>query len=137
MRFTTSRRPSPRARRLARTLASFLGAEYMTRGKSGLDDEGEVWMVVVEEHGNPAGLARRACGEEKVFRFAAFVEGESKRAKTRRPAVVVGTGKRAREVALFFGLEISTEGAAGRVIRVTDRQVDFVDGEELILRLKI
>ena len=137
MRFSTSRRPSPRARRLARTLASFLGAEYMTRGKSGLDDEDEVWMVVVEEHGNPAGLARRAQGEEKVLRFAASIEGESKRAKTRGPVQVVGTGKRVREVAEFFGLDISPEAAAGRVIRVTDLQIDFVDGEELILRLKI
>jgi hypothetical protein len=135
MRFTTSRRPSPRARRLARTLASFFGAEYMTRGKSGLDNE-EVWMVVVEEHGNPSGLARRDRGEEKVFRFAAFAKGEPKRLKTRRPAIV-GTGKQAREVALFFGLEISPEGAAGREIRVGDRQIDFVDGEDLIARLKI
>ena len=136
MRFTTSRRPSPGARRLARTLAGFLGADYMTRGKSGLDDEGEIWMVVVEGHGNPMGLARRHCGEEKVLRFALSVEGESKRLKMKRP-VVVGTGKRGREVALFFGLDISTEGAAGRVIRVGEGRIDFVDGEELIVRLKI
>jgi len=137
MRFTTSRRPSPGARRLARTLARFLSSEYMTRGKSGLDEgEEDVWMVVVEEHGSPAGLARRSQGEEKVLRFAAFVEGESKRMKTIRPAVV-GTGKRACEVAEFFNLEISPEADAGRAIRVRDREIDFVDGEELIVRLKI
>lgn len=137
MRFTTSRRPSPGARRLARTLARFLCSEYMTRGKSGLnEDEEEVWMVVVEENGKPAGLARRGRGEEKVLRFAAFVEGESKRMKTRRP-VVVGTGKLPSEVAEFFGLDISPEADAGRKIRVRDREIDFVDGEELIVRLKI
>ncbi len=137
MRFTTSRRPSPGARRLARTLAHFFGSEYMTRGKSGLDEDvGEVWMVVVEERGSPAGLARRSQGEEKVLRFAAAIEGESKRMKMRRLSVV-GTGKRAREVAEFFGLEISPEGGAEREIRVGDRQIDFVDGEDLIARLKI
>ena len=136
MRFTTSRRPSPRARRLARIVASFLGAGYMTRGKSGLDDGDEVWMVVVEEHGNPSGLARRSCGEEKILRFAVSVEGEPKRLGMDRP-VVVGTGKSVRDVAEFFGLDFSPEGAAGREIRVGDDRVDFVDGEDLILRLKI
>ena len=135
MRFTTSRRPSPGTRRLARILASFLGAGYMTRGKSGLDDE-EVWMVVVEGHGNPMGLARRHCGEEKVLRFALSVEGESKRLKMNR-SVVVGTGKAARDLAEFFGLDWASEGAAERVIRVGDGRIDFVDGEDLILRLNI
>jgi hypothetical protein len=136
MRFTTSRRPSPGTRRLARILASFLGADYMTRGKSGLDDEDEVWMVVVEGHGNPMGLARRHCGEEKILRFAVSVEGESKRLKMNRP-VVVGAGKAARDLAEFFGLDFSPEGAAERVIRVEDGWIDFVDDEELMLRLKI
>lgn len=137
MRFSTSRRPSPGARRLARTLARFLGSEYMTRGKSGLDeDEGEVWMVVVEEHGSPAGLARRSQGEERVLRFAALIEGESKRMKTIRP-VVVGTGKLLREVAEFFDLDILPEAEARRAIKVRDHEIDFVDGEDLIVRLKI
>jgi hypothetical protein len=137
MRFTTSRRPSPGARRLARILASFLGADYMTRGKSGLDDEDEVWMVVVEGHGNPTGLARRSRGEEKVLRFALSVEGESKRLRRMERPVVVGAGKSARDVAEFFGLDFSPEGAAGRVIRVGDDRIEFVDNEDMILRLNI
>ncbi len=116
-------------------MAGFLGAGYMTRGKSGLDDE-EVWMVVVEGHGNPMGLARRHCGEEKVLRFALSVEGESKRLRMNR-SVVVGTGKAARDLAEFFGLDWASEGAAERVIRVGDGRIDFVDGEDLILRLNI
>jgi U3 small nucleolar ribonucleoprotein protein IMP4 len=137
MRFTTSRRPSPGARRLARTLARFFGSEYMTRGKSGLDEDvGEVWMVVVEEHGNPAGLARRSQGEEKVLRFAAAIEGESKRMKSRRPSVV-GTGKLPSDVAEFFNLDISPVAEDERAIKVTGHQIDFVDGENLIVRLKI
>jgi len=135
MRFTTSRRPSPRTRRLARTLAGFLCAEYATRGKSGLDDD-EVWMVVVEGHGNPTGLARRHRGEESVLRFTLSVEGEPKRLKMDRP-VVAGIGKAARDLAEFFSLDFSPEGAAGRVIWVGDEWIDFVDGEELMLRLKI
>ncbi len=136
MRFTTSRRPSPGARRLARTLASFLCADYMTRGKSGLDDEGEVWMVIVEGHGNPTGLARRSCGEEKVISFTLSIEGESKRLKMKKP-LVVGTGKSARDVAEFFGLDLVPGGVAERKIRVVDHRIDFVDGEDLILRLNI
>jgi len=117
-------------------MASFLGADYMTRGKSGLDDEGEIWMVVVEGHGNPMGLARRHRGEEKVLRFALSVEGKSKRLKMKRP-VVVGAGKAARDLAEFFGLDFSPEVAAGRVIWVGDDRIDFVDDEDLILRLNI
>ncbi|MDD3708804.1 MAG: hypothetical protein QM433_11440 [Euryarchaeota archaeon] len=137
MRFSTSRRPSPRSRRFARTLASFFGSEYTTRGKAGLDNEEEVWMVVVEEHGNPAGLARRSHGEEKVLHFSVSVVEVSKRPKKmNRPRVVV-MGKAAHEVAEFFGLDISPESPAGRAIRVGDHQIDFVDGEDLVLRLKI
>ncbi|MGC9515274.1 hypothetical protein [Methanocrinis sp.] len=136
MRFTTSRRPSPGTRRLARTLAHFLGAEYMTRGKTGLNDHGEVWMVVVEGDGNPAGLARRSRGEERVLRFAVSVEGRPRRLGKKRP-VVVGTGKDACDLAEFFGLDWSPEGAAQREIRVGDEYLDLVDGEDLVLRLKI
>ncbi len=133
MRFSTSRKPSPRTRRLARTLAGFFGAEYVTRGKAGLDD-GDIWMVVVEEDGNPAGLAKRFGGDETVLRFTVAVEGGSKRLKMDRP-VVVGAGKDARDVAEFFGLDLSAEGEAGRKIRVSDREIEFLDGRELVLRL--
>ena len=132
MRFSTSRKPSPRARRLARTLASFLGCEYMPRGKTCLDD-GDTWMVVVEEDGNPAGLAKRSGGDERVLRFTVAVEGQSKRLKMGRP-VVVGT-EGARQVAEFFGLDLLAEGETGREIRVTGRQIEFLDGGELVLRL--
>jgi hypothetical protein len=135
MRFTTSRRPSPPTRRLARTLARYLGVDYMTRGKSGLDDDG-VWMVVVEGDGNPTGIARRSRGEEEVFRFTLSFEGGSKRLKMAKP-VVVGAGKDARDLAEFFGLDHAAEAAAGRAIRVGGGFVDFVDGEDLILRLNI
>jgi len=133
MRFSTSRKPSPRSRRLARTLAGFFGAEYMTRGKAGLDD-GDIWMVVVEEDGNPAGLAKRSGGDERVLRFTVAVEGGSRRLKMDRP-VVVGAGKDARDVAEFFGLDLSAEGEAGRKIRVSGREIEFLDGRELVLRL--
>ena len=133
MRFSTSRKPSPRTRRLARILASFFGAAYMTRGKAGLDD-GDTWLVVVEEHGNPAGLARRSGGQEMVLHFTVAVEGGSRRLTAERP-VVVGTGKDASDVAEFFGLGLSAEAGAGRAIRVVGRQIEFLDGGELILRL--
>jgi len=60
MRFTTSRRPSPRARRVGRVLASFFGARHMTRGQAGLDDGAEGWMGAGEGDGGPAGIAGRS-----------------------------------------------------------------------------
>ena len=46
---TTSRKPAPEVRALARDLAFSIGAEYLTRGKAGMDDlfsfEGPVLIV--------------------------------------------------------------------------------------------
>ena len=136
MRFTTSRRPSPRARRLGRVLANYFGAGYMTRGKSGLEDGDEVWMVVVEGSGGPAGLSRRSGGEERILRFSAVQEGGAKRL-TRKRAVVVGSGKAAAEVAEFFGLDLSPMASEGRLVRVQDGTIDLIDDGDLILRLEI
>ncbi|OPY49998.1 MAG: putative Brix domain-containing ribosomal biogenesis protein [Methanosaeta sp. PtaU1.Bin055] len=136
MRFTTSRRPSPRARRVGRVLASFFGARYMTRGKAGLDDGDEGWMVVVEGEGGPAGIARRSGGEERTLSFSLALEGGPKRLRKKR-AAVVGSGKAAAEVAEFFGLAVSAPGSEGRLVRVEDGTIEFVDDGDLILRLEI
>ena len=108
----------------------------MTRGKAGLDDGDEVWMVVVEGNGGPAGLARRSGGEERLLRFSVVQEGGPKRLRKMR-AAVVGSGKASAEVAEFFGLDLSASGPEGRLVRVEDGTIDLVDEGDLILRLEI
>ncbi|MDF0590247.1 Brix domain-containing protein [Candidatus Methanocrinis natronophilus] len=132
MRFTTSRKPSPRTRRIARTLANYLGVTYTTRGKSGLGGD-VVWIVVVEDHGNPSGLSRRDGGGEEVLRFSVSFEGEGKR-RIDRP-VVVGEGDEARDVAEFFGIEYAPGSEAGRQVRVGGQKIELFDGGDLVLRL--
>ncbi|MGB3943195.1 MAG: hypothetical protein WBK88_00180 [Methanothrix sp.] len=134
MRFTTSRKPSPRTRRIARTLANYLGVSYTTRGKSGLDDVG-VWMVVVEDHGNPSGLSRRGGGGEEVLTFSVSFEGEAKRRGRSDRPVVVGEGDEARDVAEFFGVEYAPGSGADREVRVAGHRIEFFDGGDLVLRL--
>lgn len=133
MRFTTSRKPSPRTRRIARTLANYLGVSYATRGKSGLDGDA-IWMVVVEDHGNPSGLSRRGGGGEEVLRFSVSFEGETKRRRTERP-VVVGEGDEASDVAEFFGIEYAPGSMADREVRVAGNRIELFDGGDLVLRL--
>lgn len=135
MRFTTSRKPSPPTRRIAKTLANYLGGAYITRGKSGLDGD-VIWMVVVEDHGNPSGLSRRDGSDEDILSFSVSFEGDAKRRRTERP-VVVGDGDVAREIAEFFGLEYATQSATAREIRAGGREIEFFDGGDLVLRLSI
>ena len=136
MRFTTSRKPSPPTRRIAKTLANYLGAAYITRGKSGLDGE-VIWMVVVEDHGNPSGLSRRHGGEEDILGFSVSFEEDTKRRRRTERSVVVGDGEVAREIAEFFGLEYAPRSATAREIRVGGPEIEFFDGGDLVLRLNI
>lgn len=137
MPFTTSRKPSPPTRRIAKTLANYLGADYITRGKSGLDGD-VIWIVVVEDHGNPSGLSRRHGGEEDILGFSVSFEEDTKRRrrKTERP-VVVGEGEEARKIAEFFGLEYAPRSATAKEIRASGREIEFFDGGDLVLRLNI
>ncbi|MBS1193149.1 MAG: hypothetical protein H6R31_83 [Methanomicrobia archaeon] len=105
---TTSRDPSAKARRFAKALASFLSVDYVNRGKQRPDPE-ETWLVVTEDHGNPAGLVRRSEGrEEKLgFRLSGDIEA---------PGVA---------------------GYQGRVVLVQPGRIDFLDGDKAWIRLKI
>ena len=44
------------------------------------------------------------------------------------------TRRLARTLAGFFGLDHSAEGEAGRMIRVSGRKIEFLYGNELVLR---
>jgi rRNA maturation protein Rpf1 len=141
MKITTSRDPSAKARSFGRLLSAFLSVPYITRGKRSLDEE-DTWLVVVENHGNPSGLAKRFGDQTEKLAFTLMPDANarSRRLKSMRPLV---TGKKddALAIARFFELDWlerpSNEATIGRYIKVASGQIDFVDQGETIFRLKI
>ncbi|HNX09567.1 MAG TPA: hypothetical protein PKL29_05590 [Methanothrix sp.] len=124
---TTSRDPSARARRFAKALASFLSVQYFNRGKQGLD-EGELWLIVGEDHGNPARLVKRLGESEEQLSFSLSGEPEGRRLCRQAPKVA-GEGEFAQPVARFFELELacSTDIRCGRIIHAAPGIIDFMD----------
>ncbi len=131
MKISTSRDPSPKARRLARVLARFLGIPYITRGKQALE-EGE-WLIVVESHGNPSGFAKRLGDREDVLRFTISSEPKLLPLKA-RPPTVDEASEDAEAIARFFELDVVN---SPRVIKERYGHLEFRDDGNLILGLKI
>ena len=134
---TTSRDPSAKARRFARALASFLSLPYMNRGKqkTGVD---ETWLVVIEDHGNPAGLVKRS--SEKVEQLIFQLSGDTQAMRLKKSVPkVAGKGMYAHPIAQFFELEWLGESAPaqGRIIWVASGNIDFIDEGQAKFRLKI
>jgi len=134
---TTSRDPSSKARRFARALASFLSLPYVNRGKQRTGED-ETWLVVIEDHGNPAGLIKRSPKGVEQLSFQLSGETEGKRLKRSVPKVA-GKGMFALPIAEFFGLEWLCEAvpAQGRIIWVAPGNIDFIDEGQTEFRLKI
>jgi len=134
---TTSRDPSSKARRFARALASFLSLPYVNRGKLSLGED-ETWLVVMEDHGNPAGLFKRSSGNEEQLGFQLSGETEARRLKKSVPKVA-GKGAIALPIAQFFELEWLGEAlpAQGRIIWVAPNTIEFIDEGQAKFRLKI
>ncbi len=134
---TTSRDPSSKARRFARALASFLSLPYVNRGKQRMEED-ETWLVVIEDHGNPAGLVKRSLEKVEHLSFRLSGETESKRLK-RSVTKVAGKGMVALPVAKFFELEWlgETSPDQGRIIWVAPNNIDFIDECQTKFRLKI
>jgi rRNA maturation protein Rpf1 len=133
---TTSRDPSSKARRFARALASFLSLPYVNRGKQTPEGD-ETWIVVVEDHGNPAGLVKRSSGKEEQLSFKLSGDSEARRLKRGVPKVV-GVGAIALPITQFFELEWigETAPALGRIISVASGNIDFIDDNQAKFRLK-
>lgn len=131
---TTSREPSARTRRVAKTLARFLSLPYVNRGKQSLRDD-ETWMLVVENHGNPQGFIKRTPEEEVVMNFTLSGEPKVKPMKKMVP-VVQGINEEAMPVARFFDLDTS-ERSATRAIIAVPGSIEFVDEGVSIMRLKV
>ena len=135
---TTSRDPSAKARRFARALASFLSIDYINRGKQRPDRE-DAMLVVLEDHGNPAALARRGSdGEEKLsFRLSGEIQAYRLQTATDEVAVV-GQKEMALPIACFLELEWLPEAgrAQGRRILVEPGRIEFLDGDNAWIRLK-
>jgi rRNA maturation protein Rpf1 len=136
MKVTTSRDPSVKARRLAKTLARFLTLPYITRGKQNLDPT-ETWLIVVERHGNPNGLIKRYEGEERELTFSVPMEPQSSQIRKLKKImpVITGVKEEAKSVAEFFELRWSPD-AIGRIIVVGHERIDFLNEGETVLRLK-
>jgi rRNA maturation protein Rpf1 len=134
---TTSRDPSSKARRFARALASFLSLPYVNRGKQTPEGD-ETWIVVVEDHGNPAGLVKRSSGKEEQLSFKLSGDSEARRLKRGVPKVA-GESVIALPIAQFFELEWigETAPALGRIISVASGNIDFIDDSQAKFRLKI
>jgi len=134
---TTSRDPSSKARRFARALASFLSLPYVNRGKQRTGED-ETWLVVIEDHGNPAGLIKRSPEGVEQLSFQLSGETEGKRLKRSVPKVA-GKGMVALPIAEFFELEWFCEAvpAQGRIIWVAPGNIDFIDEGQTEFRLKI
>jgi len=134
---TTSRDPSSKARRFARALATFLSLPYVNRGKQRPGDD-ETWLVVVEDHGNPAGLVKRSPEKVEQLSFQLSGDTEARRLKKDVPKVV-GEGTVALPIAQFFELEWLGEAvpAQGRIIRAASGNIDFIDEGRAVFRLKI
>jgi len=134
---TTSRDPSSKARRFARALASFLSLPYVNRGKQ-KPEESETWLVVVEDHGNPAGLVKRTSEGAEQLSFKLSGDTQARRLK-KSVAKVAGEGIFARPIAQFFGLEWIGEAAPaqGRIISVASGYIDFMDEGQAKFRLII
>jgi rRNA maturation protein Rpf1 len=134
---TTSRDPSAKARRFARALASFLSIDYVNRGKQRPDPE-ETWLVVTEDHGNPAGLVRRSGESEEKLSFRLSGEIEAARLWP-AAAVVVGEEAIALPIARFLDLEWRPreDGSLRRMVLVQPGRMEFLDGDKAWVRLKI
>ncbi len=134
---TTSRDPSSKARRFARVLASFLSLPYVNRGKQSLGGD-ETWLVVIEDHGNPAGLFKRSSEKEELLSFRLSGESEARRLKMSVPKVA-GKGAIALPIARFFRMEWLGEALPdqGRIIWVAPNTIEFIDEGQAKFRLKI
>jgi|WetSurMetagenome_2_1015567.scaffolds.fasta_scaffold574436_2 rRNA maturation protein Rpf1 len=137
MQVTTSRDPSAKARRLGKALASFLSIPYANRGKQSPGDD-DTWLVVVEDHGNPRGLVKRAQGSQEQLLFKMVLEPVKGRSKKLVP-VVTGKMEEALPIARFFELEWQESLAqpSRRALVVASGEIDFVDENEAKFRLKI
>ena len=96
-------------------------------------------LVVLEDHGNPAALARRGSdGEEKLsFRLSGEIQAYRLQTATDEVAVV-GQKEMALPIACFLELEWLPEAgrAQGRRILVEPGRIEFLDGNCAWIRLK-
>jgi len=91
-------------------------------------------MLVVEDHGNPRGIVKRTEDREEEIRFIVSSETRVQKLKRQRPRVT-GDSKFAKILAEFFGLEWALEDGDIRSIKVGRDEIEFVDGQETILRV--
>ena len=96
-------------------------------------------LVVTEDHGNPAGLAKHGFdGEEKLgFRLSGEIQGRRLQPEEAE-VVVVGEKEIALPIACFLEKEWMAQAgrAQGRRILVEPGIIEFLDGDNAWIRLK-
>lgn len=96
-------------------------------------------LVVLEDHGNPAALARRSSdGEEKLsFRLSGEIQAHRLQTATDEVAVV-GQKEMALPIACFLEKEWLPQAGRSQVRRILVEPgiIEFLDGDQAWIRLK-
>ena len=96
-------------------------------------------LVVLVDHGNPAALAKRGSGGEEKLSFRLSGDIQARRLHPLAEEVaVVGEKEIALPIARFLEREWLAQGGGvhGRRILVEPERIDFLDGDNVLIRLK-
>ncbi|MDP3104137.1 MAG: hypothetical protein Q8M95_05970 [Candidatus Methanoperedens sp.] len=130
---TTARKPSSKIRTFCKHLGRFTGWEYVTRGKSSLEEfSGEPFLLVGEYKGNPGNFTFFSDGISVLSIF--FNVSLDKDINNGERPVIEGSSP----LAIAFGKAtgLGTGEKSQRVIRIGDR-IEFVDKEVSYIVLKV
>lgn len=130
---TTARKPSSKIRTFCKHLGRFTGWEYVTRGKSSLEEfSGEPFLLIGEYKGNPGSLTFYLDGISVLSIF--FNVSLDKDINHGEMPVIEGSSP----LAIAFGKAagLGTGEKSQRVIRIGDR-IEFVDKEVSYIVLKV
>ncbi|MBU4076990.1 MAG: hypothetical protein KKI06_09840 [Euryarchaeota archaeon] len=130
---TTARKPSSKIRTFCKHLGRFTGWEYVTRGKSSLEEfSGEPFLLIGEYKGNPGSLTFYLDGISVLSIF--FNVSLDKDINHGEMPVIEGSSPLAIAFGKAAGLGAGEKSQ--RVIRIGDR-IEFVDKEVSYIVLKV
>lgn len=130
---TTARKPSSKIRTFCKHLGRFTGWEYVTRGKTSLEEfADEPFLLVGEHRGNPGSFNFFVNGKS-VLSIHANVSIDKEVGPGGEP-VIEGDSPLASALGRATGLK--TGGTSERVIRVNDK-IEFIDKGVPVIVLKV
>ncbi|ATU08970.1 rRNA maturation protein [Methanohalophilus portucalensis] len=142
MLISSSRSPSPPTRTLCKYLASFFHCEYVTRGKSGLEDilygmDTETLLIVGQYHGNPASLTffdSEGQQQLSIWMNVAFHDKPKKSSSKGSMPAIKGNGKLA---GLLADLLPESDNNSTCSIQVDDDLMSFYCNGNNLFNLKV